>query len=148
MGKYLFLVFLSVSFAQEINWKDKPSPITAIHIFCDTEGIPIFVDGLQVGASPIKDPVQVSPGWHQVSYFPPNTMLNTQSISKNRKVLDMIQLARQDVLVEEGKTIRVVLSYRTLEAEASEYEETLSSTRWVGFGMMFTVLAIISWGLM
>ena len=89
---------------EELDWDGKPSPVTAIHIFCDTDGIPIFVDGLQVGASPIKDPVQVAPGWHQVSYFPPKTMVNTKSIAQNKQMRDMIQLARQDVLVEEGKT--------------------------------------------
>ena len=148
MDRFLLIMLFGIFPAQEINWNDKPSPVTAIHIYCDTDGIPIFVDGLQVGASPIKDPVQVAPGWHQVSYFPPKTMVNAQSISENKKMRDMIQLARQDVLVEEGKTVRVVLSYRTIEAEAMEYEASLSSSRWVGLGMVFTVLALISWGLM
>ncbi len=126
MDRFLLIMLFGILPAQEINWNDKPSPVTAIHIYCDTDGIPIFVDGLQVGASPIKDP----------------------SISENKKMRDMIQLARQDVLVEEGKTVRVVLSYRTIEAEAMEYEASLSSSRWVGLGMVFTVLALISWGLM
>ena len=128
MDRFLLIMLFGVLPAQEINWNDKPSPVTAIHIYCDTDGIPIFVDGLQVGASPIKDPVQVAPGWHQVSYFPPKTMVNAQSISENKKMRDMIQLARQDVLVEEGKTVRVVLSYRTIEAEAMEYEASVSYT--------------------
>ena len=146
MGKFILLMMIAILPAQAINWNDKPSHVTAIHIFCDTDDIPIFLDGIQVGASPIKDPVQVAPGWHQVSYFPPNTMVNTQSISQNKQMRDMIQLARQDVLVEEGKTVRVVLSYRTIEAEAMDYETSLSSSRWVGLGMVFTVLALISWG--
>ena len=147
MNRFILLLFTSGMGAQEIEWNDKPLPVTAIHIFCDTDGIPIYVDGLQVGASPIKDPVQVAPGWHQVSYFPPQTMLNVQSVSQNKQMRDMIQLARQDVLVEEGKTVRVVLSYRTIEAEAMEYEASLSSSRWVGLGMVVIVLALISWGL-
>ncbi|MBN4081407.1 hypothetical protein JYT44_03485 [Caldithrix abyssi] len=141
-------VICSFLFSQEIDWKEKPNPITAIQIFCDTEGIPIYVDGLQVGASPIKDPVQVAPGWHQVSYFPPQMTMNTHSISQNRKMRDMIKLARQDVLVEEGKTVRIVLSYRSIEAEALEYERKLSSSRWVGLGMVFTVFGLIAWGMM
>ncbi len=141
-------ILSSILFSQEIDWNDKPNPITAIHIFCDTEGIPIFVDGIQVGASPVKDPVQVAPGWHQVSYFPPELTINTRSITQNRKMRDMIKLARQDVLVEEGRTIRVVLGYRSIEAEAMEYEQKLSSSRWVGLGMVFTVFILIAWGLM
>ena len=34
-------------FAQQIDWNSKPSPITAIEIYCDTEGIPIYVDGIK-----------------------------------------------------------------------------------------------------
>ena len=148
MHNFIIILFFSSIFSQEINWNEKPTPITALHIFCDTDGIPIFLNGIQVGASPIKDPVQVAPGWHQVSYFPPNMLLNTQSISQNKKMKDMIQLARQDVLVEEGKTIRVVLSYRSIEAEALAYENKLSSTRWIGLLMVFISLGLLSWGIM
>ena len=133
---------------QEINWNNKPSPITAIEIFCDTDGIPIFIDGVQIGVSPIKDPIQVAPGWHQVSYFPPQLSVETESIRQNRIMRDMIKLARQDILVEDGKTVRAVLSYRTIEAEALEYEQSISSGRWVGIGMVSIIISLIVWGIM
>ena len=147
MSKFwIFLLFSSV-FGQVIDWSEKPDPITAIQIFCDTEGIPIFVDGIQVGASPIKEAVQVAPGWHQVSYFPPNMNINTGSMSQNRKMRDLIQIARQDVLVEEGKTVRVGLSYRSLEGEALEYEQRLSSSSWVGLSMVFVLVGLMTWAM-
>ena len=145
---FLIILLFSFPFSQEIDWNKKPTPITALQIFCDTDGIPIFLNGMQVGASPIKDPIQVAPGWHQVSYFPPNMLLNTQSISQNKKMRDMIHLARQDILVEEGKTVRVVLSYRSIEAEALSYENKLSSSRLIGLTMVFISLGLLSWGLM
>ena len=148
MRNIIIILLFSSNFSQEIDWKEKPTPITAVHIFCDTDGIPIFLNGMQVGASPIKDPIQVAPGWHQVSYFPPNMLLNTQSISQNKKMRDMIQLARQDILVEEGKTVRAVLSYRSIEAEALAYEDKLSSSRWIGLIMVFISLGLLSWGVM
>ena len=148
MRHILIILLFSFPFSQEIDWNKKPTPITALQIFCDTEGIPIFLNGMQVGASPIKDPIQVAPGWHQVSYFPPNMLLNTQSISQNKKMRDMIHLARQDILVEEGKTVRVVLSYRSIEAEALSYENKLSSSRLIGLIMVFISLGLLSWGLM
>ena len=148
MHNFIIIFFFSSIFSQEIDWNQKPTPITAIHIFCDTDGIPIFLNGLQVGASPIKEPVQVAPGWHQVSYFPPNMLLSNQSISQNRKMKDIIQLARQDILVEKGKTVRVVLSYRSIEAEALAYEDKLSSSRWIGLLMVFISLGLLSWGIM
>ena len=81
------LLFSSL-FGQVIDWSEKPDPITAIQIFCDTDGIPIYVDGIQVGASPIKETIQVAPGWHQVSYFPPNMSIDTGSMNHNRKMRD------------------------------------------------------------
>ena len=146
--KSLFIIFFSILNGQEINWNNKPSPITAIEIFCDTDGIPIFIDGVQIGVSPIKDPIQVAPGWHQVSYFPPQLSVETESIRQNRIMRDMIKLARQDILVEDGKTVRAVLSYRTIEAEALEYEQGISSGRWVGIGMVFIIMSLIIWGIM
>ena len=146
--KSLFIIFFSILNGQEINWKNKPSPITAIEIFCDTDGIPIFIDGVQIGVSPIKDPIQVAPGWHQVSYFPPQLSVETESIRQNRIMRDMIKLARQDILVEDGKTVRAVLSYRTIEAEALEYEQKISSGRWIGIGMVSIIMSLVVWGIM
>ena len=146
--KTIFIIFFSILNGQEINWNNKPFPITAIEIFCDTDGIPIFIDGVQIGVSPIKDPIQVAPGWHQVSYFPPQLSVETESIRQNRIMSDMIKLARQDILVEDGKTVRAVLSYRTIEAEALEYEQKISSGRWIGIGMVSIIMSLIAWGIM
>jgi len=148
MIRLILIILFSIITGQEINWSDKPNPITAIEIFCDTDGIPIFVDGIQIGVSPIKEAIQVAPGWHQVSYFPPQLSVETESIRQNRIMRDMIKLARQDILVEDGKTVRAVLSYRTIEAEALEYEQKISSGRWIGAGMVFIIISLIIWGIM
>ena len=148
MIRTILIIFFSIVTGQEINWSDKPNPITAIEIYCDTDGIPIFVDGVQIGVSPIKEAIQVAPGWHQVSYFPPQLSVETESIRQNRIMRDMIKLARQDILVEDGKTVRAVLSYRTIEAEALEYEQRISSGRWIGAGMVFIIISLIIWVIM
>ena len=148
MIRTILIIFFSIVTGQEINWSDKPNPITAIEIFCDTDGIPIFVDGIQIGVSPIEELIQVAPGWHQVSYFPPQLSVETESIRQNRIMRDMIKLARQDILVENGKTVRAVLSYRTIEAEALEYEQRISSGHWIGAGMVFIIISLIIWGIM
>ena len=147
MSKIILIVLLSTLKSQNINWDKKPGPITAIEIFCDTEGIPIFVDGIQIGISPIKDPVQVAPGWHQISYFPPQLSIKSGSVKQDRIMRDMINLARQDILVEEGSTVRAVLSYRTIESQALEYEQKISSKRWIGFSMILLIITFMIWGI-
>ena len=147
MSKIILIVLLSTLKSQNINWDKKPGPITAIEIFCDTEGIPIFVDGIQIGISPIKDPVQVAPGWHQISYLPPQLSIKSGSVKQDRIMRDMINLARQDILVEEGSTVRAVLSYRTIESQALEYEQKISSKRWIGFSMILLIITFMIWGI-
>ena len=147
MRNLILMMFFSSLSGQVIEWQEKSEPVTALQIFCDMDGIPIFVDGIQVGASPIKEAIQVSPGWHQVSYFPPNMKIDTGSMNQNRKMRDLIQIARQDVLVDEGETVRVVLSYRSLEGEAIEYEQRLSSSRWVGLAMVVVLFSLMSWAM-
>ena len=145
MRNFIFILLFSFISGQVFEWKEKPEPVTALQIFCDMDGIPIFVDGIQVGASPIEESIQVAPGWHQVSYFLPNMIIDTGSMNQNRKMRDLIQIARQDVLVAEGETVRVVLSYRSLEGEAIEYEKRLSSSRWVGLVMVAVMFSLLSW---
>ena len=147
MSKIILIVLLSTLKSQNINWDKKPGPITAIEIFCDTEGIPIFVDGIQIGISPIKDPIQVAPGWHQVSYFPQQLSINSGSVKQDRIMRDMINLARQDILVEEGSTVRAILSYRTIESQALEYEQRISSKNWIGFSMILLIITFMIWGI-
>ena len=133
-------------FAQQIDWNNKPSPITAIEIYCDTEGIPIYVDGIKIGISPITQAVQVAPGWHQVSYFPPGLKISESASAEDRLINDLIRLAKQDILVEEGKTVRVVLSYSTIESEVIEYERRINSNKPLRAAMILLILFTIGWG--
>lgn len=148
----LMLISILVNFGlclgQEIVWPKSPGSITALDIHCDTENVPIYVDGNMVGISPLSGPIQVAPGWHQVSYFPSQVRVGDSSPSGTRLMKDIVSLARQDVLVEEGKTVSVVLSYQSVEAEVQRYQQKLESGKWVGFTMMFLTIILISWGTM
>ena len=42
-----------------------------IKVESNLEGVPIYIDGKYVGETPISVPVEVEPGWHQVSGFSP-----------------------------------------------------------------------------
>ena len=142
------LFFIScIGISQQINWENKPGPITAIEIYCDTEGIPIYVDGVKIGISPITQAVQVAPGWHQVSYFPKEMKINSGSNYQDQKINDLIKLARQDILVDEGKTVRAVLSYRTIESEVMEYERKVNSGQFFRTAITLILLFLIGWGL-
>ncbi len=145
----LIIIFnMAFGLSQDIDWSDSPGSITAMDIYCDTENISIYVDGQLAGVSPLSGPIQVAPGWHLISYFPPRVKLKDSITTNTRFVRDIVKLARQNVLVEQGETVKVVISYRTVEAEAKNYQKNLSSENWVGFAMMFLTVFLIAWGTM
>ena len=52
-----------------------------IRVESNIDGVPIYIDGKYVGETPMSRPVQVEPGWHQVSGFSP---VYTNFASKKR----------------------------------------------------------------
>jgi hypothetical protein len=42
-----------------------------IRVESNLDGVPIYIDGKYVGETPLNRPIEVEPGWHQVSGFTP-----------------------------------------------------------------------------
>ena len=66
---WITISFCSTIFSQEINDMNK---FGFLDIKTDSMNVPFFVDGYFVGTHPLKAPVPVLPGFHEVSYIPPN----------------------------------------------------------------------------
>ncbi len=123
---------------------DRPGQ-TGISIHCDTPNILIYVDGDEIGRSPVKDVVAVIPGWHRVGVFPDLTEPMLEDVPSTRKMQDLFRMGQQDVLVEEGKIVRVTVGYRLIEGEVNEYQKRISSSRWIGFSMVIFVVFFLTW---
>ena len=79
----LTLFFINLLFAQAVNW-DNRARYTAMKISCDTDSVPIYLDGYYIGKTPIKQALTVTPGWHKVSIFPPDDGIPEQSVPSNK----------------------------------------------------------------
>jgi len=147
MRMVLFLTFLLVSLSgQTVKW-DNRARYTAITISCDTDSVPIYVDGYYVGKTPLPNALTVTPGWHAVSIFPPDDGVPEQEGPSTRTMKDIIRLGKQDVMVEEGNVELVVMSYRAIDAEIEEYQRQTLSGVWLRAGMMLSLLLLITWGI-
>jgi len=145
----LFLIailFFTFVFGQTMKW-DNRARYTAMKISCDTDSVPIYLDGYYVGKTPIRQALTVTPGWHKVSIFPPDDGVPEQSVPSNKTLKDIIRLGQQDVMIEEGNVELVVMSYRAIDAEIEEYQRQTQSGTWVRASMLFALLFIIIWGL-
>ncbi len=129
------------------SWKDARER-TTLEIICDTEGLPIYVDGQLVGYSPLKNRIDILPGWHKVGYFPNNYSEDANALTSKEKIMnDILVMGRLDVFVDEGKHETIVLNYQTLDEEVIDYNKRFQAGTWVGFSLFFTMIVLMSWGL-
>ena len=71
----LCAIILSFSFASAQD-VDSIGPDLGIYtgfldIKADSMGVPLFLDGIFIGETPLVNPIPVLPGFHEVSYLPP-----------------------------------------------------------------------------
>ena len=129
------------------SWKDARER-TTLEIMCDTKGLPIYVDGHLVGHSPLKNPVDVLPGWHKVGYFPNDYTQDVNALTSKEKIMnDILVMGRLDVFVDEGDHETIVLNYQTLGEEVIDYNKRFQAGTWIGFSLFFVTILLMSWGL-
>ena len=147
MRTVLLLALLFVNLpGQSVKW-DNRARYTAITISCDTDSVPVYIDGYYVGKTPLPHSLTVTPGWHTVSIFPPDDGIPEQEGPSTSSMKEILRLWKQDVMVEEGNIELVVMSYRAIDAEIEEYQRQTLSGVWLRAGMMLTLLLLITWGL-
>ena len=115
---------------------------TAISIVCDTPDIPIYVDGQLIGYTPLKQNVDVRPGWHTVSFFP---NINDEDLDTRKVSRDIIRLGTQDVLVEVSETVHVSMSYNSLGQDIDGYYNSVRTGSYFGFSMILVLISILVW---
>ena len=70
---YAIILSFSFSIAQDVV---SIGPNLGIYtgfldIKADSMGVPLFLNGIFIGETPLVDPIPVLPGFHEVSYLPP-----------------------------------------------------------------------------
>jgi len=129
------------------SWKNARER-TTLEIMCDTKGLPIYVDGHLVGHSPLKNPVDVLPGWHKVGYFPNDYTQDANALTSKEKIMnDILVMGRLDVFIDEGDHETIVLNYQTLGEDVIDYNNRFQAGKWIGFSLFFVTILLMSWGL-
>ena len=82
-----------------------------IRVESNMEGVPIYIDGKFVGETPLARPIQVEPGWHQVSGFSP---IYTSLASKSRLQF----IGHNDSIIQNNESYGAMTVY----AEAGKLE--------------------------
>tara|TARA_S200000501_G_scaffold7893_1_gene7022 strand:+ start:140 stop:565 length:426 start_codon:yes stop_codon:yes gene_type:complete len=110
-----------------------------IEIKTDSMDVPFFIDGFYVGNHPLSNPVPVLPGFHEVSYIPPDI--------QDEKVRDALTEGIKRVYVAENDTLEVFMFYDHYLSQVQSLNEELVVQNYVGFSLfgilVFLLLSIL-----
>ena len=123
---------------------------SGINVEANIDGVPIYIDGIYVGETPLKRPVQVEPGWHQVSGFSP---VYTQ-IASNKglqyvgydPIIENNKLyGATTVYLEGGKMETVQLRFNQMGDTPKKWKEVSGGMN-IGIPMILFIFGMITWG--
>ena len=129
---WITISFCSTIFSQENNDMNK---FGFLDIKTDSMNVPFFVDGYFVGTHPLKAPVPVLPGFHEVSYIPPNI--------QHEKIKDNLSEGIKRVYVAINDTLEVFLFYDHYLSQIDELETEFRLQNTVGVSLVGVLLFVI-----
>ena len=115
--------------------KDDLEEFGFIDIKTDSMDVPFFVDGFYVGNHPLKVPVPVLPGFHEVSYIPPDIQYE--------KVRDNLTEGIKRVYVAKNDTLEVFLFYDHYLAQVETLHKEIQIQNYVGLTLALVLVYII-----
>ena len=129
---WITISLCSTIFSQENNDMNK---FGFLDIKTDSMNVPFFVDGYFVGTHPLKAPVPVLPGFHEVSYIPPNI--------QHEKIKDNLSEGIKRVYVAINDTLEVFLFYDHYLSQIDELETEFRLQNIVGASLVGVLLFVI-----
>ena len=122
-----------------------------IRVETNMAGIPIYIDGKYVGETPLSRPVQVEPGWHQVSGFSPvyTHLANQQGLQYvgSDAIIENNELyGATTVYAEPGKMETVILRFNQMGDTPKKWTETKGGMT-VGAPFLLLLIGFVSWGI-
>ncbi len=129
---WITISFYSTIFSQGNNDINK---FGFLEIKTDSMNVPFFVDGYFVGTHPLKGPVPVLPGFHEVSYIPPNI--------QHEKIKDNLSEGIKRIYVAINDTLEVFLFYDHYLSQIDELETEFRIQNIVGVSIVGVLLFVI-----
>ena len=122
-----------------------------IKISSNMSGVPIYIDGKYVGDTPINKPIQVEPGWHQVSGFSPfykrlSSMNILQYINFDPVIQNNESYGSETTYVESGKIATVRFKFNHMGDTPKKWRE-INGGMSIGAPIISFIFGLIIWGI-
>jgi len=137
MYRVFYLTILLYIFSNPIFGQEKDDLLNYgfIDIKTDSLDVPFFIDGFYVGNHPLSAPIPVLPGFHEVSYIPPDI--------QHEKVRDNLSEGIKRVYVSKNDTLEVFLFYDHYLAQVETLQNELKIQNYIGFTLVGALLYVI-----
>ena len=119
-----------------------------VRVESNMEGVPIYIDGKYVGETPLAGPIQVEPGWHQVSGFSPvytylASKSGLQSVGYNDSIIQNNEsYGATTFYAEAGKLETVELKFNKMGDTPKKWAELKGGLN-IGLPMFVFVMSMI-----
>ena len=97
--------------------------------------VPFFIDGFYVGNHPLSAPIPVIPGFHEISYIPPEI--------QHEKVRDNLTEGIKRVYVSENDTLEVFLFYDHYLSQVENLQDEIKIQNYIGISLVTILLYVI-----
>ena len=97
--------------------------------------VPFFIDGVYVGSHPLNTPVPVIPGFHEVSYIPPDI--------QRKKIRENLSEGIKRVYVAENDTLDVFLYYDHYLSQVHAVKTQLLIQNTIGLSLIGVLFYIV-----
>ena len=135
---YAIILSFSFSIAQDV---DSIGPNLGIYtgfldIKADSMGVPLFLNGIFIGETPLVDPIPVLPGFHEVSYLPPE---ETERVRNHVMFSDAVKR----IYVPPGAVKQVFLYYQNQYSYLRAARVQARVVRYVGIAFIIFFMEMI-----
>ena len=135
---YAIILSFSFSIAQDV---DSIGPNLGIYtgfldIKADSMGVPLFLNGIFIGETPLVDPIPVLPGFHEVSYLPPD---ETERVRNHVMFSDAVKR----IYVPPGAVKQVFLYYQNQYSYLRAARVQARVVRYVGIAFIIFFMELI-----
>ena len=136
----LYAIILSFSFsnAQDVDSIGSDLGIYTgfLDIKADSMGVPLFLNGIFIGETPLVDPIPVLPGFHEVSYLPPE---ETERVRNHVMFSDAVKR----IYVPPGAVKQVFLYYQNQYSYLRAARTQARVVRYVGIAFIIFFMELI-----
>ena len=123
---------ISIAYSQQ---KDDMAKFGFVDLKTDSMEVPFYIDGVFVGKHPLNNPIPVLPGFHLVSYLPPD--LTKKYIEEN------LTDAYKRVYVSPNDTLEVFLFYDHYISETETLDRQHTVRRMTAVSIIIIIVFLL-----